>query len=98
MVALRMPTSCPPPLSSHSHERGPGDRYLTAVLGTLRCNVTPRSDDLTAVKGDAMTQPTPATQPSMTDLLAGVIDLGPGRHAPAPPRPVHRTVRARLRR
>ena len=34
-----------------------------------------------------MTQPTPATQPTLTDLLAGVIDLGAGAtppHAPGP--------------
>jgi hypothetical protein len=43
-----------------------------------------------------MTQPTPATQPSLTDLLAGVIDLA-RRLAPTSPRPVHRAVRARLR-
>ena len=82
-----MPTSCPQPLSSHSHERGPGDRYLTAVLGTLRCNVTPHSDDLTAVKGDAMTQPTLTAQPTLTDLLAGVIDLGAGATPPHGPGP-----------
>jgi len=87
MVALRMSTSCPQPLSSHSHERGSGDRYLTAALGTLRCNVTPHSNDLTAVEGDVMTQPTPATRPTLTDLLAGVIDLGTGATPPHGPGP-----------
>jgi hypothetical protein len=87
MVALRMPTSCPQPLSWHSHEWRPGDRYLKAVFGALRCNATPRSDDLTAVKGDAMTQPTLATQPTITDLLAGVIDLGAGATPPHGPGP-----------
>ena len=44
-----------------------------------------------------MTQPTPATQPTLTDLLAGVIDLGAGaRPRTAPARAPH--LRARLRR
>ncbi len=34
-----------------------------------------------------MTQPTPATQPTMTDLLAGVIDLAPGATPPHRPGP-----------
>ena len=34
-----------------------------------------------------MTQPTLATQPTMTDLLAGVIDLAPGATPPHRPGP-----------
>ncbi len=34
-----------------------------------------------------MTQPTPATRPSMTDLLAGVIDLASGATPPHRPGP-----------
>ena len=34
-----------------------------------------------------MTQPTQATQPSLTDLLAGVIDLGAGATPPHGPGP-----------
>jgi hypothetical protein len=87
MVALRMPTSCPQPLSPHSHERGLGDRHQTAVLGTLSCNDVRSTDEFIAVEGDAMTQPTMATQPSLTDLLAGVIDLGAGATPPHRPGP-----------
>jgi hypothetical protein len=87
MVELRMPTSCPQPLSSHSHEKGPGDRHQTAVLGTLSCNAVRRTDEFIAVEGDAMTQPTLATQPTITDLLAGVIDLAPGTTPPHRPGP-----------
>ena len=34
-----------------------------------------------------MTQPTPATRPTMTDLLAGVIDLAPVASPPHRPGP-----------
>jgi hypothetical protein len=34
-----------------------------------------------------MTQPTPATQPALTDLLAGVIDLGADATPPHGPGP-----------
>lgn len=34
-----------------------------------------------------MTHPTPATQPTITDLLAGVIDLGAGATPPHGPGP-----------
>jgi hypothetical protein len=87
MVALRMPTSCPQPLSSHSHERGSGDRHQTGVLGTLSCNDVRSTNEFIAVEGDAMTQPTLAAQPAIADLLAGAIDLAPRATPPHRPGP-----------